>query len=834
MQDESSRDASTHFYKDSMDLVPGMELGNFLSRPVNIKTIEWDQTGPFSGTVIDTFDPWTLFLSNAKIKKKLDNFAFIRGNLHVKFILASTPFVYGAALAAYLPLPNFKKSIINEDSSACVLTASQRPSVWLYPATNTGGELVCPFFWPRTFVALNSASDVSVMGRISLYQAFLPYHATNYTLPEPVTIQVYAWMTDVELHGPTMGLALQSKTTDEYDGVISGPASAVANVAGKLTDVPVIGQFATAAQIGASALAKASSLFGYTNTPIIDDTKPLMPTPFPQFASPEISHPISKLTLDPKNELSVDHTLHGLPREDELAVAKILQRESVIDYFQVTGSDTVDSLQWTTRVNPNQYTINDVTPVANAVHVIPTPQAWLAQAFDYWRGDIIYRFRVICTQYHRGKLRISWDPTGVNALNQNIIVDPDSSNAVLTQIVDIEPNKDIEFRVPYTQVYKWLTMDPDCSAAKQNCGYFADGPMPGSLNTVPGYDNGCLTVRLFNRLTGPAATAANNTIFVIVSMRGAENLEYASPRQLGHFDNNQKMLTYFKAQSKDTQIEDEAREISSMETSGSTEPQLNLLTMGEKVTSIRQLLRRTCLYMYRIINNDTSWTVQQNIFTMNRLPGAPGYNNSTMGTSTKISTGTGAVPFTYTYMTTVAWFMEAFLGTRGAVNWSINVASQNKPKGHLRAYRTNHYITTGYQQLFRATSATGVNQVSAYLWPGSPCGASGQALTNQVTNAGLNISVPNYTNNQFESTDRYKAWGYGGTESIPLYLPYDGGLNSNFSVEIIDGQKGKTVGNVAAYDVMSFYCGAGADFDLIFFLNAPPFWIYQSLPTAVT
>jgi hypothetical protein len=58
----------------------GVDLGNFLSRPTLIKTFSWLESG-FGET---SFDPWTLFLSNAQIKNKLNNFAFFARNIEVE------------------------------------------------------------------------------------------------------------------------------------------------------------------------------------------------------------------------------------------------------------------------------------------------------------------------------------------------------------------------------------------------------------------------------------------------------------------------------------------------------------------------------------------------------------------------------------------------------------------------------------------------------------------------------------------------------------------------------------------------------------------------------
>jgi hypothetical protein len=133
-------------------------------------------------------------------------------------------------------------------------------------------------------------------------------------------VTCYAWATDVELAGLTSGLVLQG---DEYDkaGPISGPATAIASVASKLTDTPIIGSLARATEIGARAVGGIASLFGYSNPPVLNDVMPYQPKAFHSFAAVETGVPMDKLTLDPKNEITVDKSVTGAKPDDELVIS---------------------------------------------------------------------------------------------------------------------------------------------------------------------------------------------------------------------------------------------------------------------------------------------------------------------------------------------------------------------------------------------------------------------------------------------------------------------------------------------------------------------------------
>ena len=157
-------------------------------------------------------------------------------------------------------------------------------------------------------------------------------------------------MTDVELMGTTNKLALQA---DEYgNGAISKPATAVANLASMLTRVPVIGRFARATEIGASAVSRVAALFGYTNPPNIENVQPFYQMSAPQLATAEISVPYQKLALDPKTELSIDPQPFGLPGEDELALSYLKKKESFFGSTSWSTSDAATTQLFNCRISP--------------------------------------------------------------------------------------------------------------------------------------------------------------------------------------------------------------------------------------------------------------------------------------------------------------------------------------------------------------------------------------------------------------------------------------------------------------------------------------------------
>lgn len=132
-------------------------LTGFLERPTLIQTISWTESA-FSEL---TLDPWTLFLNNSYIKNKIQNLAFLRGNLKIKIVMNAAPFYYGAMLMSYAPTPN---NILPLTNSGARLTAlSQRPHLWIYPQLGTAGEVTLPFLLPYDYLDLTASAAVTFM-----------------------------------------------------------------------------------------------------------------------------------------------------------------------------------------------------------------------------------------------------------------------------------------------------------------------------------------------------------------------------------------------------------------------------------------------------------------------------------------------------------------------------------------------------------------------------------------------------------------------------------------------------------------------------------------------
>jgi hypothetical protein len=773
-----------------IDQTVNMDLTNFLSRPVRIASFTWNESDVVGTS--HTYNPWNLFFTDARIAYKLNNFAFIQCDLVVKILVNASPFYYGRMYMGYQPLPSLTPStIVNDTGTRYFIPYSQRPHIWLEPQGNKGGDMTLPFFYHKNWLNAQSAADMTNMGQLTFLN-YTTLQSANGVSGQGVTISVYAHAENVRLSGPSVGLSVQS---DEYgEGVISGPASAVARGASWFEDIPIIGRFATATRMGASAVSSIAHLFGWTNVPVIADTQPFRSEPFPQLSSVQIGYPVQKLTLDPKNELTVDPTITGLTSEDELGILHLAQKESFLVNTTWSTTNAVDDILFSSRINPQQFD----TDGATQRKVYLTPMAWLSTMFNNWRGDLVFKLKIVASPFHKGRLRVSFDPAGYSGAN--IYSDSNSSNVVFTSIVDLDGDNEIEFTIPYQQAVSYLATRSGNTYPSSNINWSTS--LTPTFNYDPLYDNGLFTVRVATALTAPVASS---TVSIQIFVKAGKNFELANPVDLP-------TMTPWAVQADVTETV--------MGTGLAKQlPDQNLVNFGEAIGSLRQLLRRSTLISVSTppVNTTSPYCLFQKVFS--KIPGLYGFDTGGINNARGLVATGSNFPINYSFMHPLGWILPAFVAYRGSTHWTFNATGNTTPIESMRVIRYNTPSRTNGESM--QTAATGTQSANAaFFRANSFAGSSAQALTNQRTNAGLTVGCPMYTNFKFQSTNP-------ANYTVPIAT--DGSIRDQFLLEAY--LSGTGAGPTPANFSLWCYNAIGVDFNAHWFLNVPTLWTYSAVPT---
>lgn len=761
----------------------GARLGEFLSRPVVISTFDWTEIN----TAIKQlqFNPWYLYFSDPGIKRKLDNFFLLRCKLRLKFVVNASPFYFGSMRVSYNPMST---GVDLYQTTADQIKLSQTPGLYLEPSIMTTSEMELPFLWPNAWLDATSAVELNNMGLIQ-YILFAKLRSANGVANAKVQITCYAWAEEVEVAGLTTALSLQS---DEYEipGPISGPASAVAGVAGLLKDVPLIGGMATAAEKGASMVSSVARAFGYSNPPVISDSMPFHPKAFHAFSSVDTSVPADKLTVDPKNEVTIDNAVAGVDSKDPLELSGLLSRESFVQGTLYQGANAPGDLLWSAPVTPIVYAQVVNGSQTNYNHTV---SGYFGRLFDAWRGSMVYRFRFVKSRYHTGRLVITWDPHG----NQG----SDYETTTLTRVVDVQDEEEVAFVVPYKAASAWLN-----TTAYPN-GFSNSGTPTYTYDALA--HNGTIQLRVLNALTGPAASPQFD---ILCYVSCGEDFRFAIPKSLPHD------MSCFEAQSQDVPVTSPISE----------EQEVELVTVGECVASLRPIIHRASFSDIMLAGDPMTgasafvpdgYQMCSNFY--NRVGPNYGFDPDAFNWANR-TLSAGSAPFNFCANHPLVWIINAFAGYRGSTVHHFNVEANGVGViNHFSAERDDGgtIIRTARNARNRQTDTISTTLSSSFSR--SPTGVlngkrkkmdgqKGMALTNCQTQAALSVVMPQYSYWRVRPAyakvrDKFPTGTYSELDSVRVDCSF------------------RTAGVVAGspWPSVEHYISAGVDFNPVYFVCAP-------------
>lgn len=642
------------------------ELGNFFSRPVKIQSFSW-ATGT---NLFEKFNPWKDFFENPRVINRITNFNLLRCKLKVRIVLNGNGFHYGRAIASYMPLQflddfTMDRTFIIQD----VVGASQRPHVYLDPTTSQGGTLSLPFVWYENALSI-PRQDWRQMGQVIIHGMQNLKHANGAS--DQVIVSVFAWAEDVSLSIPTanepgalspqMGEIFTPQVNDEYGtGPVSRPAGIVAKAAGALSNIPGIGVYARATQMAANAISGIATMFGYSRPISLADIEPYKPTYLGNMANANVPDTSQKLTLDAKQELTIDPRVMGLGATDEMTIKSIAQRESFLTQFGWAVADSAETLLWNTEVSPVLW--NEVTGTNDELHMPAC--CFAALPFRRWRGTMKFRFQIVASAFHKGRLKITYDPSYplTNEYNTNY-----------TYIIDLAKERDFTVAIGWGQERSLLEHRNPISNAIPY-GASALGSDPGTRA------NGIISVYVVNDLTVPNSIVDNDievNVFVSAgddfelfdpTSKNIEDLVWFEP-QLGEIFSPQMAETSGQTMNQPdsdlTKQEDEPMKEQPSQTMAPTlsdQDHTSCVYYGDPITSFRQCLKR---YNYHTAITPTTTNTSLLKVRNNNFPYYRGYAPGAVHLTSVPAPGTA---YNYCKMTLLNYITPAFTCRRGGLRW---------------------------------------------------------------------------------------------------------------------------------------------------------------------
>lgn len=834
----------------------GMEtnvgLNTFLERPVFLTEVTWTAEMDGDTHFKQWFDPWKLWQANTHVADKLKNYAYVSFDLTVRFMYNGSPFQYGKMMVNYVPYGEDYEDIIPGGSNehhperyrnsmaaaafeALHLTAtsgspeiffryfSTYPTTYLDPAGNEVIEMKIPFLWHKNAFATAGGESCGVI----LMTELAPLWIANTNAPTELNISVYAMASNIKLGVPTQLVTpFANITEDEYDlGPVSAPATAVAQMAGKLERAPVIGRLARATRIGANAVGGIGKLLGFS-TPHDGTPNPVYQRSAGRMAEVIGTDISQNLALDPKQELSVD------PRQlfsdkDEMLFKEIISREQFIArawWTKATGQFTAPNTKtlFSGLVNPSliSRTGNYVVSANTFQLMMDTPGGRLSRMFAYWRGSIIFRVEVVCTSMHKGRLLLTFDPNYTATTNANQI--PTSSvNTRYTVVFDIAKGKSQEFKIDYNSLYPYLRQKQSITTSTFKPTRNTDTSMDVLTAYDPGADLGLFTVEIMNELTAPISTngvsGSHAPAQVLVWMRCGDDMEFcqpsenATPTEAPETDPG--WGSYFYLPYATIFENTEGDEVATMDINPQKLDSAANNFFGEAVVSARLLVKRYTMVMVGdAASNDASanamWFMQRNV---------PFYSHLPITGKTR----------RHTYQSYLA---PMYLLRRGSTRWKLFpmwLPASGSTSNGLATYaygwmqRESYYGSSPPNTVISGLlcSSASSAQMTAFV----PGGYNGCHMANGNTEPFMNAQLPFYSNSRFDLAVNPLNVGSSSGEPLVQNATMNQILYGSFRFLGAVSNASANPGSQIVH-----YFATGDDFTLSFFLAPPVVYVWTA------
>lgn len=502
------------------------EVQRFLQRPILLASYSWT----IGGLPYLTIDPWTLFLTDSRVKEKIAYFSRLRGRLILRANVSGTPYHFGYVRFCYRPHPGvstigdpmWNLAVAQESSDVynnLKIVGSQLTGTYMNPCYVTSAEISAPYIHFIPGISLGDP-NLAYIGDLCLF-GFVPLaHANGGT--NPVTIDLFAHMVDVTLDVPTaqpLGFTLAEAKTG-VSRLLSATARAT-SLAGEW--VP--------------RLLTAAAMFGFSRPLTHEVPTPMRITPF-ALANYDSPDTCEVLALSG----SAEHTLGGqelsCSGEDEMMLSRLAARPSYIisttwSSLEPRGTFLFGSIVTPQQANVSYYTKSPTTsPPATFAPVrqlTQTPCAFASSFGRFWKCTMVYKITVVASPYHQGRLRIYTDPRAYYLPTPNGAgAPPIQYNVVNSTILNLAETHEVTLEIPWVNNYDMLPLQDMFTV-----NTFTDSDTFGlRVAALAGQNlqlcNGIVVCEVLSKLTAPVD---GSVVYLIVEVSAKDMVIYSPSMQ---------------------------------------------------------------------------------------------------------------------------------------------------------------------------------------------------------------------------------------------------------------------------------------------------------------
>jgi len=470
-----------------------------------------------------------------------------------------------------------------------------------------------------------------------------------------------------------------------------------------------------------------------------------------------------------------------------MAIVDIAKRESYLVSFPWLQTSIVDSRLLSVLVTPNHYRTTGTAGINLEYH--QTPMSWVATPFQYWRGTMRFRFTAVASTFHRGRIRIVYEPgLGLPSVGADF-------NTNLTHVWDLAETKEAVIEVGWHQPRSYLPVSNIVD------GVASYSTVLNINNPISPFANGSLALYVVNELTAPD-TNLTSPVTILVSVSACDDFEVFSPQDtitgLEYFpQSGSQLMEYGYSPHRDQPADVVFGNMLSDDATAA-------IYHGDPITSLRTLLKR---YTYSRTWGNVTSSASKYTWRLN-IPQFPLYPGRAL-----LAVDSATLPINFCSTTLLNYFTPAFLARRGGVRHRFVPTAETA--------LTN--VTAG-----RSVSPAVVNALNTLVAMGAPAviareyrlnhynarnGVAGWNTTPNFADTGIDVEAPFHTNRRYwpgrSGQSNSTAWSGQG---VTLFA--------------------KTFQAAAAFAVIQVdhYVSGADDFALMGFIDVPITYIHTTQP----
>lgn len=809
----SSRDETFRLMTDN-----DAAIYDVFKRPVPIHTMSWDLNTFFEPITLNVLGAW--IANSENVRNKLQHYRYIGGTMCLKLTVNGSAFMYGKALAAAQYWPQMSGSTKPAPIPLELTAMTSLPHISIVPSDGTAGCLSLPLLSPIGTVELTPEDEPLRL----ILRAMTPLRSIQAT-SDTCTITVWTWFSDYELSTTCLESigSWSEQGSDEYSRpLVSTSATGLARFIGKLNDVPYIGPYARASEIGVGAFGAIAELFGYSKPSKIPHHTSMQNRPISNLNHFNGEDSSVKLSLDCKQEVTVDPCVTGYGAGDEMLISHIAQKECYLTTMPWSAAEIHNTLLGRFAVNPGISYIGETELGATELkqtcsYITPTCLAHVSYPFKYWRGTLKYRFEIVASPFHKGKLRLVYNPRYIPGNVGSL-----DSTLVHSHIIDLSIEREFTMCVGWGSAHNYLkVLGPDQVSSGTTCWSFDPA---ADIEYEPSFINGHLAVLVVDPLT--CASANDVDILVYISAHDDFELQEPTSRLIRryHTCDTQYSNLGFVEQSGILDVPGNGNKIettSAVEkalnetpTSHSLIDKLSMIHFGERIVSIRQLCKRYCsggVYIPAPIPNGRV------IWNINDFPFYTGPDTNGMYSAGLLGKYNHGTPANY-----LNYFAPCFLMRRGSIRnkYTVNILERSDQPISCTSMLVARSYYSGYDYATRefAPDASPLEMAKSVNDFINHAPASGCDIVAPLVKNTIEVEMPFYSGRRWYFAQERDINGSLDIPNEPLFHM----RNLNFHNLILDTSN---LGSESSTLYVQRHTSAGDDFTLTCYLYPPTLFV---------